>query len=46
VFALRALPAAGGRTAEIILASAVGRDEQGSSMPLRIEGQARVLIEK
>ena len=46
VFALRALAAAGGRTAEFSLGSATGRDEQGSSVPLRAEGNARVAIEK
>lgn len=46
VFVLRALSAAGGQTAEFGLAGAVGRDEQGSSFPLRSEGQARVVVEK
>ena len=46
VFVLRALAAAGGQTAEFSLAGAVGRDEQGSSVPLRSEGQARVAVER
>ncbi len=46
VFVLRALAAAGGQTAEFSLADAVGRDEQGSSLPLRSEGPARVVVEK
>lgn len=46
VFMLRALAAAGGQTAEFSLAGAIGRDEQGSSVPLRSEGSARVVVEK
>lgn len=46
VFVLRALPAAGGQTAEFSLGSAIGRDEQGSSVPLRAEGNASVVVEK
>ncbi|WP_457356099.1 secretin N-terminal domain-containing protein [Roseateles sp. P5_D6] len=46
VFVLRALAAAAGQAAEFTLAGATGRDEQGSSLPLRSEGQARVAVEK
>ncbi|MFG6433933.1 hypothetical protein, partial [Roseateles sp. LYH14W] len=46
VFVLRALAAAGGQTAEFSLVSAIGRDEQGSSVPLRAEGNASVVVER
>jgi general secretion pathway protein D len=46
VFALRALPGAAGQSVEFSLAGAVGRDDQGSTTPLRSEGAARVAVEK
>ena len=46
VFALRALPGAAGQLVEFSLSNATGRDEQGSTTPLRSEGSARVSVEK
>lgn len=46
VFALRALPGAAGQAVEFALTNAIGRDEQGSTTPLRSEGSARVSVEK